>query len=175
MKKHSKVKSVIVMVMGLPGSGKSYFAKRLAKEIDALYLGSDEIRKEIGLMGSYHLDNKLSVYEEMFKRAKRINKSGRSLVLDGTIYLQQVRGPFIFLAKSLSWKLSIIHIKADEALISKRLSKPREDSDADLKVYQKIKSEFEPIREPYLLIQSKDGSLQENAEKALKYIHSDHE
>lgn len=175
MKKHSKVKSVIVMVMGLPGSGKSYFAKRLAKEIDALYLGSDEIRKEIGLMGSYHLENKLSVYEEMLKRAKRINKSGRSLVLDGTFYLQQVRGPFIFLAKSLSWKLSIIHIKADEALISKRLSKPREDSEADLKVYQKIKSEFEPIREPYLLIQSKDGSLQENVEKALKYIHSDHE
>jgi predicted kinase len=175
MKKHPNDKSVLVFVMGLPGSGKSYFAKDLAKEIDALYLGSDEIRKEIGLMGSYHLDNKLSVYEEMMNRAKELKKSGRSLVLDGTFYLQQVRDPFIFLAKSLAWKLSIIHIKADEALISKRLSKPRADSEADMKVYQKIKSEFEPIREPHLLIQSSDGSLQESLEKAVKYIHSDHE
>lgn len=175
MKKHPNVKSVLVFVMGLPGSGKSYFAKGLAKEIDAVYLGSDEIRKEIGLMGSYHPDNKLSVYEEMLKRAKEIEKSGRSLVLDGTFYLQQVRDPFIFLAKSLSWKLSIIHIKADEALILKRLSKPRADSEADMEVYQKIKSEFEPIREAHLLIQSSDGSLQESLEKAVKYIHSDHE
>lgn len=175
MKKHSKVNSVLVMVMGLPGSGKSYFAKGLTKEIGAEYLGSDKIRKEIGLMGSYQIDNKLSVYEEMLNRAKEIHKSGRSLILDGTFFMQKIRDPFIFLAKSLSWKLSIIHIKADEALISKRLSKPRKDSEADLKVYQKIKSEFEPIREPHLLIQSTDGALQESVKKAVEYIHSDHE
>ncbi|MDG1277115.1 MAG: AAA family ATPase [Algoriphagus sp.] len=175
MKKHSKVNSVLVMVMGLPGSGKSYFAKGLAKEIGAEYLGSDEIRKEIGLMGSYQMDNKLSVYEEMLSRAKEIHKSGRSLVLDGTFYLQKIRDPFISFAKSLSWKLLIIHIKADEELISKRLSKPREDSEADMEVYQKIKSEFEPIREAHLLIQSTDSALQESVEKAVKYIHSDHE
>jgi len=163
------------MVLGLPGSGKSYFAKKLAKKIGAVYLGSDELRKEMGLMGRYHLDNKLSVYEEMFNRAKEINKSGRGLVLDGTFYLQHVRDPFILLAKSIACKLSIIHIIADEALISKRLSKPREDSEADLKVYQKVKSEFEPIREPHLLIQSTDGALQERLDKAVKYIHSDHE
>lgn len=163
------------MVMGLPGSGKSYFAKGLAKEIEAVYLGSDKVRKEIGLMGSYQMDNKLSVYEEILNRAKEINKSGRNLILDGTFYLQKVRDPFIFLAKSIAWKLSIIHIKADEALISKRLSKPREDSEADLEVYQKVKSEFEPIKEDHLLIQSSDGSLKESLEKAVKYIYSDHE
>lgn len=175
MKKHSKDNSVLVMVMGLPGSGKSYFAKGLAKEIGAVHLGTDDLRKEMGLMGNYHIDNKLSVYEEMLNRTREIEKSGKSLVLDGTFYLQKVREPFIFLANSLSWKLSIIHIIADEAVISKRLSKPREDSEADLKVYQKIKSEFEPIREPHLLIQSTDSSLQESLEKAVKYIHSDHE
>ena len=175
MKKYSKVASELVMVMGLPGSGKSYFAKGLAKEIDAVYLGSDELRKEMGLLGNYQLDNKLSVYGEMFNRAKEIHKSGESLVLDGTFYLQQVRDLFIFLAKSLSWNLSIIHIKADESLISKRLSKPREDSEADMEVYLKIKSEFEPIREAHLLIQSTDDSLQESVEKAVNYIRSDHE
>jgi predicted kinase len=175
MEKHSKVESIIVMVMGLPGSGKSYFAKGLAKELGAEYLGSDEIRKEMRLMGSYQIDKKLSVYEEMLNRSKEIKKSGKSLVLDGTFYLQKIRDPFIFLAKSLSWKLSIIHVKADEALISKRLSKPREDSEADLEVYQKIKSEFEPIQEAHLLIQSIDGSLQKRLDKAVEYIYSNHE
>lgn len=175
MENQSKTDSVLVMVMGLPGSGKSYFAKRLAKEIDAVYLGSDELRKEMGLMGLYRLENKLTVYEEMFRRAKLIHKTGKNVVLDGTFFLQQVRDLVIFLAKSLSWRLTIIHIQAEEELITKRLSKSREDSEADLEVYQKIKSEFEPIIEKHLLIQSIDGFIEESVEKAINFIYPSHE
>jgi len=170
-----KSESVLVMVMGLPGSGKSFFAKALAKEIGAMYLGSDELRKELGMMGHYSLDNKLTIYEEMFKRAKEIHKSGKSVVLDGTFFLQQVRDLVTFLTKSLSWKMSIIRIMADEELITKRLSKKREDSEAGIEVYKKIKSEFEPILEEHLSIQSSDNNLQECLEKALLFIKSDHE
>ena len=170
-----KSESVLVMVMGLPGSGKSFFAKALAKEIGAIHLGSDELRKELGMMGHYSLDNKLTIYEEMFKRAKEIHKSGKSVVLDGTFFLQQVRDLVTFLTKSLSWKISIIRIMADEELITKRLSKKREDSEADIEVYKKIKSEFEPILEEHLSIQSSDNNLQECLEKALQFIKSDHE
>lgn len=175
MNEPKRVESVLVMVMGLPGSGKSYFAKRLAKEIDAVYLGSDELRKEMGLMGLYRLENKLTVYEEMFRRAKLIHKTGKNVVLDGTFFLQQVRDLVIFLAKSLSWRLAIIHIQAEEELITKRLSKPREDSEADIEVYQKIKSEFEPIIEKHLLIQSIDGFIEESVEKAINFIYPSQE
>lgn len=174
MEHESKSESVLVLVMGLPGSGKSFFAKALAKEIGANYLGSDELRKELGLMGQYSLDNKLAVYQEMFHRAKDIHKSGKSVVIDGTFFLQQVRDLFIFLARSLSWKIYIIEIIADEDLITQRLSKPREDSEADLGVYQKIKSEFEPILDKHLSLPSIDGNLKENLEKALKFIQADH-
>jgi predicted kinase len=167
-------KSLLVIVMGLPGSGKSFFAKNLAKEIGAEYLGSDELRKELGLMGNYQLGIKLSVYEEMFNRAKKIQKSRKSLVLDGTFYLQQVRDLFHFLANTLSWQLFIIHVTASEELIAKRLSKPREDSEADLEVYQKIKSEFEPILEDHLIIESTDTNLEESLKKAVKFIKSRH-
>jgi len=175
MEEQSKTASVLVMVMGLPGSGKSFFAKRLAKEIDAVYIGSDELRKELGLMGMYRLENKLTVYEEMFRRAKGIHKTGQNVVLDGTFFLQQVRDLVIFLAKSLSWRLTIIHIQAEEELITKRLSKPREDSEADMEVYQRIKSEFEPIIENHLLIQSIDGFIEESVEKAINFIYPSHE
>lgn len=174
MDKLSKLESVLVVVMGLPGSGKSYFAKNLAKEIGAEYLGSDDLRKELGLMGQYSMHNKMAVYEEMFRRAKKIHASGKSLVLDGTFFLQQVRDEVIFLAKSLSWKLFLIHVTASEGLIAKRLSKPREDSEADLEVYHKIKSEFEPILEKHLSLRSSNLNLSENLGKAIKFIHSDH-
>jgi len=35
---------MIIIVFGLPGSGKSYFASKLAERINARYINSDVIR-----------------------------------------------------------------------------------------------------------------------------------
>lgn len=61
---------VIVAVCGLPGSGKSYFAARLAERLDAVYLSSDRVRREMFTRRTYSDDEKMDVYRELIHRAR---------------------------------------------------------------------------------------------------------
>ena len=38
---------MIIQIIGLPGSGKTYLAKELASRINAIHLNADEIRAEL--------------------------------------------------------------------------------------------------------------------------------
>lgn len=162
------------MVTGLPGSGKSYFAKRLASEIEALYLSTDELRREVGLRGKYREGDKLTVYEELFKRTGLSIQDQHSVVMDATFYLQSVREEVYALAEKLSCKLIIIHVFADEKLIKKRLQSDREDSEADFQVYLKIKNQYDPLHREHLKLESTNDNISIMLEKALNYISDQH-
>jgi len=49
---------MIIIVCGLPGSGKSFFAHRLAAKLDALHISSDKTRKEMKTLGHYTFTDK---------------------------------------------------------------------------------------------------------------------
>ncbi|ERM80381.1 hypothetical protein P872_13630 [Rhodonellum psychrophilum GCM71 = DSM 17998] len=161
---------MLIIVMGLPGSGKSYFARRLAKQLGAVYVGSDELRRKMGLLGKYKIENRISVYNEMIKTSKELLIKGEDVVMDGTFYLQFMRDMAICMAKTLSFEVFIILVEAEDTLIGQRLSMPREDSEADLAVHYQIKGEFDPLSEPHLLIQSTNENLEENLEKAKHFL-----
>lgn len=165
-----KSRNLIVMVAGLPGSGKSFFAKRLASEIEALYLSSDELRKQIGLRGRYLVGDKLTVYEELCKRACLSIQDQQSVIMDATFYLQSVREKVYDLAEKLSCNLIMIYVHADEKLIKDRLLSDREDSEADFQVYLKIKNQYEPIHREHLKLESTNENIVEMLDKALNYI-----
>lgn len=168
-------RNILIMVTGLPGSGKSYFARRLASEIDALYLSTDEIRRQVGLRGKYQVGDKLRVYEELLNRTISGIHHQQSVILDATFYLESVREQVYTLAEKLSCKLIIIHVFADEKLIIERLSKERKDSEADFQVYLKIKNEYEPLHKEYLELESTNDNISTMLEKSLTYISTYHE
>jgi predicted kinase len=71
------------MLVGLPASGKSSYAKELSQSEDATIFSSDELRKE--LYGDVnHQDNNGEVFVELYKRAKEQLKNGQSAILDAT-------------------------------------------------------------------------------------------
>jgi predicted kinase len=65
---------MIVIVFGLPGSGKSFFASRLAKMINADYINSDMIRKEMFASSTYSEKEKAAVYNVMIEKTKVLGK-----------------------------------------------------------------------------------------------------
>lgn len=87
-------KPVIVMVCGLPGSGKSTFSQKIAEEIDATVFSSDALREEMfGDVNEQSRNNEL--FAELRRRIKECLKSGKNAVYDATNVSSKRRRAFL--------------------------------------------------------------------------------
>ncbi|QEC69187.1 ATP-binding protein [Panacibacter ginsenosidivorans] len=160
---------MIIMVFGLPGSGKSYFASRVAEMIHGDYLNSDKLRKQMFGIRTYSIKEKLSVYNEMLAQMQKAIKQNKNVVLDATFYTNDIRKKFIDEVKNKD--LVFIEVTAEEPLIRERLKRPRGDSEADFEVYKKINQEWEPLHENHLILTSTDDNIKDMLEKTADYLH----
>lgn len=72
------MESLLIVMVGIQGSGKSTKAKELAKDIDGVILSSDDIRKE-----NPSWDNG-KVFEYLYKEMNNYIKDGKNVILDAT-------------------------------------------------------------------------------------------
>ena len=160
---------MVVIVMGLPGSGKSYFASRLATAIEADYINSDRVRKTMIAKRTYSLQEKRSVYNEMLAQMKLAVKQKKNIVLDATFYKHSIRKKFIHEARNAG-DIILIEVRAGESLIRERLKQAREDSEADYKVYKIIQAQWEALREKRLILQSTNNNVNDMLHTAVDYL-----
>ena len=165
------MKPIVVIVCGLPGSGKSYFGSKLAKKIRAAYLNSDRLRKKLFEKSEYSEKEKFTVYEEMLRRSKRTLKRNKSVVLDATFYKADIRGKFVEEFKDKK-QIFIIEVRADRRITRKRLNQPRPYSDANAKIYDKIERQWESIPEKHLMLQSTNININAMLVKATRYLNT---
>jgi predicted kinase len=164
---------MVVIVSGLPGSGKSFFAEKLAKILDAEYLNSDKVRHELHAAGKYSFRDKLIVYKQMAADTARLLGENKSVVVDATFYHHTMRELFLQIAKCYHCPIHVIEVTADENKIRQRLMHPRKYSEADFGVYEKVRDEFDPIAMPHLVLDSTNDDIGSMLTTALDYI--DHE
>lgn len=167
----SKENRMMIMVMGLPGSGKSYFASKLSELLKAVHLENDVIRKDLHKMGCYSKEDKLEVYGELYRRTEELLKREKSVVLDATFQLEEYRAPIYQLSSRYGIPLSAILVEASESLVRNRLNKPRKNSEANFEVYLKLKEDFDPVGRPFLSVSSGESNLDKMIQQALDYIN----
>jgi len=155
--------------MGLPGSGKSFFAARLAEQLDADYISSDTVRRSLVPGALYTPQEKLMVYLEMLRLTESAVRLGRPVVVDATFYTAAVRSMFME-ELSDSVQLAFIEVVADEELVRQRLKRPRETSDANYEVYRQIKEEWQPLPTAHLLLRSTDTNIDGMLDEAMEYL-----
>jgi len=166
---------MIIIVLGLPGSGKSYFASRLATRVGAEYINSDKVRKAMGALGRYSLQEKLAVYTEMAIITGKFLGENKNVVVDATFHDHSMRNIFLKAAAKRSAAICFIQVKASEVLIHERLKKPRADSEADFKVYQDIRDKFQDLTMHHLRLESTNDNISLMLNKAMDYIENVHE
>ncbi len=163
---------MVIIVFGLPGSGKSYFASRLAGMMQAVHINSDRLRKEMFHQGSYTDSEKAVVYNEMLKKAKEAIGQNKNVVLDATFHRSETRELF---GMEIEGEAGIffIEVVADEGLIMQRLKKERPDSEADFEVYKKILQQWEPLHASHLILESTNANADAMLQKAAQYLKHD--
>lgn len=160
----------IILVCGLPGSGKSFFASRLAEKLGADYVNSDRVRKQLFPKRTYSEREKTTVYRALLIKMEEAINQQNDLVLDATFHTSSARKPFLSKADN---DIFIIEVQANEGIIKERLKKDRPYSEADFGVYELIKKKWEPLAPPYLILQSTNDNIDLMLQKALEYLKNE--
>ena len=160
---------MVIIVFGLPGSGKTYFASCLTKLLRSDYINSDRLRKELFKERTYSEQEIATVYNEMLVKMRAAVNQKKNLVLDATFHKNDKREPFV---KEMEGKGGIyfIEVRANENLIQERLKKDRPYSEADFEVYNFIRKHWEPLNEPHLLLESTGENVDTMLQKAVDYL-----
>lgn len=161
---------MLIVVCGLPGSGKSFFARKLSERLDARYLNSDRAREAVEARGQYAFDDELAVYEQMAADAGSALRKGRDVVVDATFYRKEMRDIFSTLSRLLHQPDACIRIVCDEDLTRERLSRPRLDSRADFSIYKQVESQFEDLEDDHLVLESTRNNIEPMLQQGLRYI-----
>jgi predicted kinase len=143
---------MILIVFGLPATGKSYLSETAAKEFDAVYLNTDIIRKKIHKQGQYDEQSKELVYVSLMKEMIRHAQNNEHVIVDGTFQKKKHRDQFGREARMHARDVYFVEMRASENTIEQRLQGDRAYSEADYEVYQRIKHSFEPMTEPHLIL-----------------------
>lgn len=141
---------MLILIAGLPASGKTVHARMLAAALNAQHFNSDRMRDALGLRGRYQPADKQAVYDALLKAGTEALRNGNKVVIDSTFYRESGREPFREMAQSCGASLYWIAIRADEAAIRERLQVPRPDSEADWDVYTRLRDTGDPLRDPHL-------------------------
>ena len=154
---------VLVLLCGLPATGKSSVARELARALRAPLLRSDVRRKvlagvsprehhpEAFASGIYSPEMGARTYRSLLDHAVHELESGHSAVVDATFSTRAQRAPFVDAMTRLEHPVRIVWLSAPEDLVRSRLADrarhPEEASDADWQVYLRAKQTFEPPTE----------------------------
>jgi len=161
----------LIMVMGLPGVGKTYLAQHLAQHIHAYHFSTDIIRKEITNTpiemhrfegpgkGIYSREVSGKTYQELHQRTDNFLSQGKTCIIDATFSWQKSRNEAKQIADKNNARFYIINCTCPEKLVMQRMKKREKEfclSDATPEIYYHIKDNFDKVRDKknYLEIDS---------------------
>jgi len=153
------VKPAFIVVSGLPGTGKSYFCRRLAERTPVIILESDVMRRTLFPSPNYSAAESARLFQAIHHLIERLLKRGIPIVLDATNLSERNRERFYHIAYQLNVRLILVRVEAPPEVVQERLKNraegtgPEEDhSEADWAVFQRMQTSVQEIRRQHFAV-----------------------
>jgi len=164
---------MLILIVGLPGSGKTYLAKNLFSSHFSgfISISTDEVRRRYFNLTEHKY---LEFNQEIYSQERRdeiynvINlmvdillTQGFSIILEGTYYSREKRNILLQTCHRLNHQYLIIQTTFPDELMETRLQNrmyaENDTSDARYQIYLALKERFESIKEPHLVINTQQS------------------
>jgi predicted kinase len=144
---------LIIIICGLPGTGKTTLAKNLAPLMSAVVLSTDKIRKELISKPTYIKQERKLIYKVLLLVTKYLHSVGINCILDATFNTESSRKEVSEKLNLSSDQICMIECTCPENIIISRLKNRKNDySDADISIYRKMKQIYEPVKGEHIIV-----------------------
>ena len=153
-----QVEPPLIVVSGLPGTGKSFFCHKLAERLSFLILASDTLRKILFPSPQYKESENKRLFSACHALIEDLLRKGIPVIFDATNLLEHHREYYYRAAERAGAKLILVWVEAPTEVVRQRLlarkktAIPQYDSEADWEVYNKMKPRRQRISSNHLVV-----------------------
>lgn len=148
----------LVVISGLPGTGKSYFSRQLRLLLPSAIVESDALRKELFHSPTYTAAESQRLFEACHRLVGELLRQGIPVILDATNLVEHHREKLYNVAYRQGLKLILVRVEAPPEVVRQRLGRrgegadPLDKSDADWAIYRRMKARAQPIRRSHFAV-----------------------
>ena len=146
----------LVVLVGLPASGKSRVAEELRAQTGAVVLESDALRRLLFARRTYSALESRRLFVAIHAAAEELLADGVSVILDATNVSEAEREPLYEMAERHGVKLVLVQVTAPPSVLRRRLTRRAADgasrSEASVRVYERMRPRAEEIGRPHHVI-----------------------
>jgi len=153
-----QVNPPLIVVSGLPGTGKSFFCRKLAEKLPFLILASDALRRVLFPSPQYDEQENKRLFSACHVLIEELLRKGVPVIFDATNLLEHHREYLYRAAERAGAKLMLVWVEAPPEVVRQRLlarertTVPQCDSEAGWEVYNRMKSRREKISRNHLVV-----------------------
>lgn len=148
----------LIVLCGLPGTGKSFLARQIAERLPAVIVEADYVRKTLFRQPTYAGAESAWVHRVAHVTIERLLKTSHHVIYDATNLSEWFRDKTYHIAERAGARLVVVQTVASEEVARERLAKralardPDDLSDATIAVYERFKRDAEPVRHPHIVV-----------------------
>ena len=155
----------LVVLSGLPGSGKSHLAREISARYPLAVLASDALRRALVKRPTYSQKESARLFAAVHGVLEDLLSRGVPALLDATNLKEMHRQPLYEIAARTGARLLVVEVRADDEMVRQRLNarrareNPADISEATVEVYEMMREEAEPITRPHLVVDTSADEL----------------
>jgi len=152
------VTPAFVVVSGLPGTGKTFFCRKLAERQPFCILESDALRKALFPLPDYSAEESARLFAACHSLIEWLLGNGVPVIFDATNLSERHREHLYRIGDRTRARLVLVRVEAPPGVTYQRLQArkngvaPENKSDADWEVYRQMKPRAEKILRNHFVV-----------------------